>query len=217
MYGPAENTAFSFYFDRTAPTARVNTEESGTWNPLLDNIIVKGDNAGYGGDSAYVANGSHHGGILDNNAETYTVTFDWNGTQSGDELVPMDFGGGNVIISGADEGSVTAYTDISTNDYTFYGIYHQDSDVSNRNVYYKSSAAGGATWANQYTLALSQGIADSGFTHMMFVESQNEHNFLFHIAQWMNNNLFLGGSDRTYERYMALGKMVRHPHIPLVI
>ena len=43
MYGPAENTAFSFYFDRTAPTARVNTEESGTLNPLLDNIIVKGD------------------------------------------------------------------------------------------------------------------------------------------------------------------------------
>ena len=98
MYGPAENTAFSFYFDRTAPTARVNTEESGTWNPLLDNIIVKGDNVGYGGDSAYVANGSHHGGILDNNAETYTVTFDWNGIQSGDELVPIDFGGGNVII-----------------------------------------------------------------------------------------------------------------------
>ena len=55
MYGPAENTAFSFYFDRTAPTARVNTEESGTWNPLLDNIIVKilfltcRTNAYYGG------------------------------------------------------------------------------------------------------------------------------------------------------------------------
>ena len=34
---------------------------------------------------------------------------------------------------------------------------------------------------------------------MMFVESQNEHNYLFHIAQWMNSDLFLGGSDQTTE------------------
>ncbi|MDC0215173.1 hypothetical protein OAK14_00760, partial [Candidatus Marinimicrobia bacterium] len=199
LFGPAENTKLSFYFDRTAPTARVNTEESGEWNPLLDNIIVKGDNAGYGGDSAYVANGSHHGGILDNNAETYTITFDWNGLETGDELVPLDFGGGNITISGATEGSVTAHTGVSTTDYTFYGTYHQDSDVSNRNVYYKSSAVGGATWANQQTLALSQGIADSGFTHMMFIESENEHDFLFHIAQWINDSLWLGGTDATDE------------------
>ena len=190
LTGPAENTVFSFYFDRTTPGSTIGTEDGNN-----NHITVKGDADGYLGNSAFVANNTHHGGVNDDNAETYTVTFDWNGSVSGDESVPLDFDGGNITITGATEGVLVANNEVSTTDYDFYGLFVQNGDVSHQNVYYISSLNAGQSWDNQYTLASAQGNG----AHMTFVQSENENNFIFQVCTFINADIWIGGSDADVE------------------
>ena len=83
----------SFYFDKTVPGSSIGTEEGNN-----NQITVKGDSDGYDGNNAFVSNNSHHGGLNDGNSETYTVTFDWNGSAAGDETVPLVFDNGKLRL-----------------------------------------------------------------------------------------------------------------------
>ncbi|SVE10694.1 uncharacterized protein METZ01_LOCUS463548, partial [marine metagenome] len=84
--GPALEQLFSFYFDQTAPGTTRGAENGGVWQE--NNISVKATSDGYVGNAAYITQDMHHGGLNDGNAETYEITFDWNGTAAGDEPLP---------------------------------------------------------------------------------------------------------------------------------
>ena len=131
----------------------------------------------------------------DGNSETYTVTFDWNGSAAGDETVPLVFENGNITIVGATEGTLVTNNEVSTTDYDFYGIFVQDGDVSHQNVYYISSLNAGQSWDYQYTLASAQGNG----AHMTFIQSENENNFIFQVCTFISDDIWLGGTDADAE------------------
>jgi hypothetical protein len=169
-----------------------------TWDPKNISVIGNADGYEEGSDddfarySSYVSHGKYHGGLHvdgDGSEETYTISFDWNGTENGDELVPMDFNRGLVIVENASKGNVTANVSANAGLYNFYGIFSKSGDQSNNNAYY--SSVGSGNWATQQANALDQGTG----SHMAFIQTDDENNFIFQACTFIDADIWIGGTD----------------------